>query len=200
MSKGMSIQGIVRTILSNLYVTQGSQLPQSDSTNSSSSCSPYVWVYALGLFRPSLNTKECQHRWLNNLCMYCGEPGHYVRSYPAKMRKCLSITSIHVPALPNQSFHLALPILLQLPGRSIQVSAIIDSGACSCFMNLSFAAGHLILLQTKTRGLSVHLADRSTIKSGPVTRNCSLVGYHCLPPPIITLPGYHFFTFYFPSS
>lgn len=50
------------------------------------------------------------------------------------------------------------------------MSAIIDSGACSCLMDLYFAARHLIPLQTKTQGLSVHLANGSTIKSGLITQ------------------------------
>lgn len=43
----------------------------------------------LGILRPSLTGEERQRRRMNNLCMYCGEPGHFVRTCPAKSNKCL---------------------------------------------------------------------------------------------------------------
>lgn len=95
-----------------------------------------------------------------------------MRTCPAKVRKCLPISSMCAPVSPNTASHLALSIMLQLPGRnaSIPVSVIIDSGACSCFIDLTFATNHHISLQPKTWGLAVHLADGATIKSGPVTQ------------------------------
>lgn len=50
------------------------------------------------------------------------------------------------------------------------MSVIIDSGACSCFIDLTFAANHRIPLQPKAQGLAVHLADGSIHSSGPVTQ------------------------------
>lgn len=74
-----------------------------------------------------------------------------------------------------RSAHIALPILLQFPERTLSVTTIIDSGACSCFIDLSFAAQQHIPLQPKTQGLSVFLADGSCIKSGLVTKETPLL-------------------------
>lgn len=49
-------------------------------------------------------------------------------------------------AVTNASPHPALSILLLLPGKDIQVPAIVDSGACSCFMDSTVAAKHRIPL------------------------------------------------------
>lgn len=83
---------------------------------------------------------------------------------PANMHKCLSISSANLPPLSASATHLALPISFQLPGGAITVTTIIDSGACSCFIDLAFTAQ----LWPKTQGLSVYLADGSCIKSGLV--------------------------------
>lgn len=80
-----------------------------------------------------------------------------------------------VPAVPNNASHLTLSISLQLPGRSILVFNIIDSGACSCFMDLSFAVQCEIPLQPRSRRMSVHLADGTTIKFGLVTQETALL-------------------------
>lgn len=124
----------------------------------------------LGLLRPSLTVEERQRRRQQNLCLYCGGSGHYVRSCPVKPRKSLFTTSASLtPSSLNNSAHFTIPISLQLPGRTLQTTAIIDSGACSCFVDLSFAAEHHIPLQPKAQKLSVHLADGTTIKSEAVT-------------------------------
>lgn len=91
----------------------------------------------LGLLHPSLSAEEHQCQRHNNLCLYCGESGHYVRSCPAMIHKCLTISSACITTLPTHWTHLSLPIVLQVPRRSIWVPTIIDSGACSCFMDLS---------------------------------------------------------------
>ena len=94
-----------------------------------------------------------------------------MRSCPAKLRKSLFLSFVHLPAFPkNCSTHLAVSVVFQLPGRNIPVHAIIDSGACSGFLDQSFATRHRIPLRSKTIGLSVHLADGSALKSGPVVQ------------------------------
>ena len=122
----------------------------------------------LGVLRPSLTPEERQRRRVNNLCLYCGGPSHYVRNCPLKLRKCLSMSPSHTDFITQPASHLALSVSFQLPGKTLLTPAIIDSGACSCFMDSSFAAKHQIPLLPKTHGLSVHLADGSAIKSGPV--------------------------------
>lgn len=61
----------------------------------------------------------------------------------------------------------ACPVSL-CPPISLQV--IIDSGACSCFLDTSLAPLPHIPLQNKKQGLQIHLADSSLPCSGPVTQ------------------------------
>lgn len=140
----------------------------------------------LGLLRTSPAPEECQRRQQNNLCLYCGESGHYVRNCPAKHRKCLTILPVNLPPVSSSSTHVALPISFQLPGRTIPVSAIIDSGACSCFVDLTFATQHQIPLQAKAQGRSVYLADQYgfSIRSETVTQET-------IPLPVLTSPSGH---------
>jgi hypothetical protein len=61
-------------------------------------------------FRPKLTAAELQYRRVNNLCVYCGEAGHYTRECPQKavadlrkaqydQRRLAEVTSIyHVPS------------------------------------------------------------------------------------------------------
>lgn len=105
--------------------------------------------------------------------------GYYLSTYPAKWRKCLSIFPVNLPPSSASKTHLALPILFQLPEGEVSGTAIIDSGACSCFIDLTFATQQLIPLQPKVQGLSIHLADGSCMKSGLVTQET-------LPLPVIT--------------
>lgn len=114
-------------------------------------------------FHPSLSPEERLYRRQNHLCLYCGRDGHYVSSCPAKIRKCLTFLPASQSFRPTKSSHLAVQISLQLSGRVIQVPAIVDSGACSCFIDLTFALQHKIPLQPKAHGLSIHLADGSHI-------------------------------------
>lgn len=83
---------------------------------------------------------------------------------------CLTLSSASQAVLPATSAHLVLPITFQLPGRSVSATAIVDSGACSCLVDLAFAAQQHIPLQPKKRGFSVFLADGSCVKSVLVTK------------------------------
>lgn len=106
-----------------------------------------------------------------------------MRTCPAKLHKCFSISLALTPALLNSTSHLAVSIFLQLPGGNTQATAIIDSGACSGFMDLSFATRYHVPLRPRAKALSVHLADGSALKSGPVTQetvalHTSIAGNH----------------------
>ena len=62
-------------------------------------------------------------------------------------------------------------------------TAIIDSGACSCFIDLNFANQQCIPLQHRAQGLSIFLADGSRIKSGLVTQETPFL-------PVVTATGH----------
>lgn len=124
----------------------------------------------LGVMRPALSSEERARCRQLNLCLYCGGTGHFVHNCPVRMSKCPSPIPTSFSALSTNSTHLAILLSLKLQERTLQVNAIIDSGACSCFIDLNFAKQHNIPLQTKTHGLSVFLADGSRIRSGQVTQ------------------------------
>lgn len=50
----------------------------------------------LGLLRPTLTPEEKMRRRTHNLCLYCGESGHYVRACPNKMRVVLPLQCVHL--------------------------------------------------------------------------------------------------------
>ena len=133
--------------------------------------------------RPVLSPEKRRRRQLGNLCLYCGEAGHYVRSCAAKHHKSLPVSPSSCVASVTSTSHLAFPVSLQLPEGPVQVTAIIDSGACSCFIDRSFAGQQGIPLQTKTQDLTIFLADGSHIKSGPVTQET-------LPLPMVSPSGH----------
>lgn len=124
----------------------------------------------LGLMQPALSPEERARRRQLNLCLYCGGTGHYVLNCPVKRSKCPSSVYTSLSALSANSTHIALPLSLQLQEGTIMINAIIDSGACSCFIDSNFASQHNIPLRTKTHGLAVFLADGSRIRSGQVTQ------------------------------
>lgn len=95
----------------------------------------------IGLNRQPLSQEARQWRQQHNLCEYCGDARHYVRNCPTKAHKLPHSVLMPSPTRTAPSQHLLLPILFQLPEGSILVPAIIDSGACSGFMDSDFATG-----------------------------------------------------------
>lgn len=78
----------------------------------------------LGLLQPSLTPEERMRRRTHNLCLYCGEQGHFVRTCPNKIRKCLTSSSSCASVLPKSGNHLTISVVLQLPGKNIPVSVM----------------------------------------------------------------------------
>lgn len=106
----------------------------------------------LGLMRHSLSAEERLCRRKNNLWLYCREASHYVCSSPAKLPEFLSISPSNYPSPSANATHLALTISFQLIERTISVTPIIGSGACSYFIDLNFAAQqHVSRQQTGSR-------------------------------------------------
>lgn len=128
----------------------------------------------IGLLHSPLSTKEKLHCRMANLCFYCGDVGHFIQTCPVRPSRPPSFSFIAGCSSGNNPAHVALPISFQVSGRTIPVQAIIDYGACGCFMNINFAK-HGILLQPKKQRLMVHSADGSDLKSGPVSLKTDLL-------------------------
>lgn len=86
--------------------------------------------------------------------------------------------SLFLQKARQASAHLALPVTFQLSERSVSATTIVDYQACSCFIDLMFAAQQRIPLQPKKQGLTIFLADGSCVKSGLVTKET---------PPLLTV-------------
>ena len=124
----------------------------------------------IGLIRSSLTPEERQRRRQANLCLYCGASGHFLRNCPVRPSKCCSRSVPNCQVSEPSPAHLILPVSLQVAEERIQLTAIIDSGACSCFLDCTLAAKLGVPLQAKEQQLQVFLADGSLPSSGPVTR------------------------------
>ena len=84
--------------------------------------------------------------------------------------KCYSRSVLNCQVSEPSPAHLILPISLQVAEEKIQLTAIVDSGACSCFLDCTLARKLGVPLQIKEQQLQVFLADGSLPSSGPVTR------------------------------
>ena len=123
----------------------------------------------VGLVRSPLTFDERQRRRRAYLCLYCGGAGHFLRSCPIRPSKAYPPSSTYLQVSVSSHSYLALPISLQVAGREVQLPAIIDSGACSCFMDLSLANKLGVPLYEKKQRLEVLLADGSLPSSGLVS-------------------------------
>lgn len=124
----------------------------------------------IGLVRSSLTPEERQRRRQANLCLYCGGVGHFLRNCPVRPSKSYPRSPTNCQVSGPSLSHLLLPVSLQVAEGEVRLLAIIDSGACSCFLDLSLAKRLGVPLHNKRQRLEVHLADGSLPCSGPVTQ------------------------------
>ena len=132
--------------------------------------------------RRSLSTAEKERRLAENLCLYCGEPGHFAIKCPNKIRRTIAITELKEqsqtptpPAAPEvnntaaHGSHFIIPILIDFEGRQLPCSAMLDSGAGGNFMDLTFAREKNIPLTMKAAPVDLETVDGSPLSSGPAT-------------------------------
>ncbi|KAM9312122.1 NXPE family member 3-like [Gastrophryne carolinensis] len=120
----------------------------------------------LGTIRAALSQEGRLHQRQLNLCMYCGNPGHYQANCPIRQAvKNKSITLVKSTLLPLSGPHVSVPLTLKFPGGMIKTRAMIDSGTCSCFMDLEFAQTHSIPCEVRPTPLFLTPADGTTVKS-----------------------------------
>lgn len=103
-----------------------------------------------------------------NLCLYCGEAGHFLRNCPVRPSKCQRQYTVNFQVTGSTQSHFVLPVSLQ--EEEARLLAIIGSGACSCFLDASLAHTLHIPLQDKKQPLQIHLADGSLPCSGLFTQ------------------------------
>ncbi len=147
-------------------------------------------------FKP-LTEVEKLHRRINNLCLYCGNPGHIARQCPQKLVK-LQVQAVETPQEletrtsshsrsratgshptpllkgscfvvgPSPSFTQYVDII-HISKNIPQVSALVDSGATSSFIDQTFVAQHNIPVVKKSTLILVEVIDGRSIAFGAIT-------------------------------
>ncbi|NP_001278228.1 retrotransposon-derived protein PEG10 isoform 1 [Capra hircus] len=140
----------------------------------------------VGGARMRLTQEEKERRRKLNLCLYCGNGGHYADNCPAKASKASPAGKLPGPAVEGPSAtgpelirspqddaasspHLQVMLQIHLPGRhSLFVRAMIDSGASGNFIDHEYVAQNGIPLRIKDWPILVEAIDGRPIASGPV--------------------------------
>ena len=136
-------------------------------------------------FHP-LSIAQHQHRRDNHLCLYCGSPGHLIHSCPTKgdrktqhhansvctpqktgKRKCSGHQSCHGSNQPaSSSSRFTVLVDLQFVSTTFRTIALLDSGATSYFMDITFARTWRILVVQNTIPISVEVVDGRFLSFG----------------------------------
>ncbi|KIJ99693.1 hypothetical protein K443DRAFT_28125, partial [Laccaria amethystina LaAM-08-1] len=113
-------------------------------------------------------------------CFRCGKTGHVQRRKPtgflvrrlvttSRPSKRLSIRSIRIRSVPgsdSKSMHVKTRIING--EKSVEIKALIDSGAQGNFMDEEFAKKHRIPIVRLKKEIKVSNVDESPNKSGPI--------------------------------
>ncbi|CAG8508676.1 13806_t:CDS:2 [Dentiscutata heterogama] len=118
----------------------------------------------------TLSEEEKQRQQANNLCLYCGKPGHIAK----KLRKRDAPTAVRglqldstcnkgpkqiIPDTLMNTF--VIPVSIQLLNKSmLPINALIDSEALVCFLDYTLAHKYNLPINTKSTSLSVEVIDR----------------------------------------
>ncbi len=89
-----------------------------------------------------LSKEERERRIRQDLCLYCGLPGHMRASCPNRPPRNTSSVSQN----SSQSTNLKIPVTLRVKGTVIETTALIDSGAAGNFIDAEFTKTHNIPL------------------------------------------------------
>jgi len=170
-------------------------------TSSSASTGPQQWEpEPMQLGRTSLTPKERERRRQGNLCLYCGQAGHFVSRCPAKTRGSPVEGEILVSQTPTRSSLSQRPRFqarLVLPGETHTLATFIDSGADVCLMDKELARqlglGQIPLPRpVLASALDGHVLGTITHQTTPIHMLLSgnhyeTIQFHILPSPQIPL-------------
>ncbi len=111
-----------------------------------------------------LSTEERERRMHNNLCLYCGLPGHLRASCPTRPPR----NPPSVSRTSTISSVLEIPVTLRVNGEDIETTALIDSGAVGNFIDSAFSKTHRIPLVACESRLAVAALDGRPLGSGRI--------------------------------
>uniref|UniRef100_A0A3B3BTZ1 CCHC-type domain-containing protein n=1 Tax=Oryzias melastigma TaxID=30732 RepID=A0A3B3BTZ1_ORYME len=109
-----------------------------------------------------LSPKERARRVQQDLCLYCGQPGHIRNTCPNRQPR-RSAEPVGEPA-----FTLTLPITLHFDDRAVKTQAMIDSGAAGNFIDLDFARYNVVPLLSCDARVAVTALDGRPLGSGQI--------------------------------
>uniref|UniRef100_A0A8C6W2X9 Paternally expressed 10 n=1 Tax=Nannospalax galili TaxID=1026970 RepID=A0A8C6W2X9_NANGA len=129
----------------------------------------------VGGARMRLTQEEKERRRKLNLCLYCGNGGHYADNCPAKASKSSPGPSatgperIRSPHDDTSTPHLQVMLQIHIPGRhTLFVRAMIDSGASGNFIDQEYVIQNAIPVRVKEWPIMVEAIDGRPIASGPI--------------------------------
>ncbi len=111
-----------------------------------------------------LSTEEREKRMRQNLCLYCGLPGHLRASCPTRPHR----NPPSVSRTSTISSVLEIPVTLRVNGEVIETTALIDSGAAGNFIDSAFSKTHRIPLVACESRLAVAALDGRPLGSGRI--------------------------------
>lgn len=86
-----------------------------------------------------LTQEEKERRRLQNLCLYCGEAGHFRLNCPSRPRlRDVAPVSLTIDSL-NPNSCVSVPLEFTINGQVVSTPALIDSGAAGNFMSRDYA-------------------------------------------------------------
>ncbi|KAL0151304.1 hypothetical protein M9458_053495 [Cirrhinus mrigala] len=94
-----------------------------------------------------LTLEERERRMLNHLCLYCGQAGHIKSTCPVRPANPSRVVSVYSLLTVSDS-SMKLIVVIRIAQRTIQTTALIDSGAAGYFISIEFARQHNNTLTT----------------------------------------------------
>ncbi|KAF8227393.1 hypothetical protein L208DRAFT_1296858, partial [Tricholoma matsutake] len=128
-----------------------------------------------------LSNQERVNHMKKGLCFVCHQPGHRAtkhkkgeartenQSFPKKKGTTkLSISSVLLATLKNQSMHLDVKVLGTNGKKAIETKALLDSGAGGIFMSHKFTEENRLKLHPLERIIKVKNMDGTPNKKGEI--------------------------------
>ncbi len=105
-----------------------------------------------------ISVEERVHHNVQHLCLFCGEPGHLRNTW----------VSVTLDSL-NQDYCFTVPVTLRTEAETLNIAAMIDSGAAGNFMSVDFAHKNSTPLIRCLSPLAVEAVDGRPLGSGRIT-------------------------------
>ncbi len=110
------------------------------------------------------------------LCLYCGEPSNLLNTCPSRPpANATTRVSVTLDSL-NHDYCFTVPVTLRTESETLNIAAMIDSGAAGNFMSVDFAHKNSIPLIHCLSPLAVEAVDGRPLGSGRITRITLVTG------------------------